>query len=129
MSKRKINEILKDVEVKKAFLKDYDYLIMKDDKKYHLKIIKVNSSSILSINSKIIWEIKYGRHSGVSFKTSSNSFVDLKNFNTLDNKIIVFKSRPFKILKYLNESDLKDISGSKKINDIQIFNCLNELKI
>jgi|LGOV01.1.fsa_nt_gb hypothetical protein len=129
MSKKKIIEVLGNADVKKVFFKDYDYIINKDDKKYHLKIIRVNSSSILTINSKIIWEIKYGKHSGVSFKTSSNTFINLKKFNLLENKIIVFKEKPYKLLRYVNESELVDISDSMKINNIIVFNNINDLKI
>ncbi len=129
MSKKKIIEVLGNADVKKVFFKDYDYIINKDDKKYHLKIIRVNSSSILTINSKIIWEIKYGKHSGVSFKTSSNTFINLKKFNLLENKIIVFKEKPYKLLRYVNESELVDISDSMKINNIIVFNNISDLKI
>ncbi len=129
MSKKKIIEVLGNVEVKKAFFKEYDYIIFKDDKKYFVKVIRVNSSSILTINSKTMWEIKYGKHSGISFKTSSNVFVDLKKFSLLENKIIIFKEKPYKLLKYVNESELVDISENKKINDITIFNNINDLEI
>ncbi len=129
MSKKKIIEVLGNVEVKKAFFKEYDYIIFKDDKKYFVKVIRVNSSSILTINSKTMWEIKYGKHSGISFKTSSNVFVDLKKFSLLENKIIIFKEKPYKLLKYVNESELVDISENKKINDITIVNNINDLEI
>jgi hypothetical protein len=71
-----------------------------------------------------MWEIKYGKQVGSRFNTTSTKLINLKNFQTLNNKMIVFKAQPYKIYKHINESDLIDISDSKEIFGITLFESL-----
>ncbi|AIO18565.1 hypothetical protein KQ51_00685 [Candidatus Izimaplasma bacterium HR1] len=129
MSKKKLQSYFPNGKASKGFFKPYDYLLSNDDKDYYIKTLQVNENSILSINSKYVWEVKTGRISGINFKTSSKNLIDMKGFNELPNKIIVFKGEPYKILKYINESEVIDISNSKEINGIKIFNNIEEIII
>ena len=129
MSKKLLQEKFKDAIVQKALFKEYDYKIIKDNKTYHIKVLNVHSRTILSINSKYIWEIRLGKAVGLSFKTASTNRLNMSEFNKLSNKIIVFKSQPYKLLKYINESEVLDISGSSEIFDIKIFNQLKDVNL
>lgn len=118
---------LENASIKRVFFKPYNYVIEYSGQTYYVKQIKVHNNSILSINSKITWQIKYGKSDGVRFKTSSTELVDMSSFQKLQNKIVVFKDVPHKILKYINESDVIDISNEKEIHDIKIFPSLRSL--
>ena len=127
MSKKILQEKFSNGTVIKAFLKPYDYILKIDNVNHYIKVLRVNRNSILSINSKYVWEVKTGKVSGINFKTTHKTRLDMKEFNKLSNKIIVFKNQPYKILKYINESEVIDISGTKDIFDIKIFNNIKEV--
>jgi hypothetical protein len=129
MSKKILKAIFPEAQIKKVFFHTYDYDLIKDHEVFHIKILNVNKNTILSINSKFIWEIKTGKPSGISFKTTSSTLINLKEFNKKKNKIIVFKEKPYKILKYINESEVVNISNQKEINDIKIFNSFKEIDL
>lgn len=107
--------------VKKGFLKPYTYQVTHQDKTYHILVLKVHRSKIVTVNSKYIWNIKSGSISGIHFKTSSSHLVSLKEFLALENPVIVFRSRPYKTLKYLNESDVIDISNESDVYGIPVY--------
>ena len=115
--------------VKRVLFKEYQYKLIMDQLTYHIKVLPVSSNTILTINSKHIWNIKRGRADGVSFKTGSSTLIYLNEFNKLPNKIIVFKSKPYKLLKHLNESDIVDVSSSALIGDIKIFWNMKDIKL
>ncbi len=129
MSKKILKEIFPDSRIKKVFFDSYDYKIINDSKTTHIRMLNVNRNTILSINSKFIWEIKTGKPSGISFKTSSSTLINLKDFNKQKNKVIIFKEKPYKILKYINESEVINISNHKEINNIRIFNSFKEIDL
>lgn len=127
MSKKIIQEKYPNAVVKKAFLKDYNFEVIIDGVSHYIKKLPISRNTILTINSKHIWNIKKGRADGVSFKTGSSTLIKINEFNKLTNKIIVFNSQPYKILKYLNESDIIDISNDTEINEIRIFNSFKKI--
>lgn len=122
MSKTILQNLFPTATIKRKFFKEYTYDLTLDGTIYHILKINIHKNTILSINSKNIWEVKYGKADGPNFKTNSKELINLKKFNALENKIIVFKEKPYKILKYLNESDIIDISNEKVIFDNLIFN-------
>lgn len=126
--KSTLKDVFPNSVIKKKYFSCYDYEIVSGDKIYHLKKLNVNSSSILNINSQYFWEIKKGRLSGSNFKTSSKKLIDMRDFVDFDHKIVVFRSKPFKIFKYINESEIVDVSNVKEINDILIFNSVKAIK-
>lgn len=128
MRKREIIKNLKEkYEVKVKYFKEYDLEVFSKSKTYYIKVLNVSATHQITVNSKLIWNIKKGKIDGIKFNTIDSVFLNLKEFNKLDNKIIVFTNKPFKILKALNESDLIDISNESKINDISITYDILEL--
>lgn len=117
-------EPVADMVLKRKFFKDYTYLAMRGDIKHHILVLPVTSNSILTINSKYHWEIKYGKQDGSRFVTRNSKLINLKNFMTLPNRIIVFKGKPHKILKHINECDIVDISESDEIFGIKLFDSM-----
>ena len=129
MIKKSLQEKFPGAKVRKVLFADYDFKLDFDNKTYHIKILNINRSTILSINSKIIWELNKGKAVGINFKTSSKTLIDMKPFNKLSNKILVFRNKPYKILKFINESEVVDISNSNEIFDILIFNSIKEMTV
>jgi len=129
MSKKILKEKFPTAKIKKVLFGDCDYELSIDNITYHIKLLNVNKHTILSINSKHIWQVKIGKAIGINFKTSSSKLIDLKSFNKLPNKIICFKDEPYKILRFINESEVVDISDTKAISDIKIYNSLKEITV
>ena len=129
MSKKILKDKFPTANIKKVLFGDCDYKLSIDGTTYHIKLLNVNKNSILSINSKHIWQVKLGKAVGINFKTSSSKLIDLKSFNKLPNKIICFKDEPYKILRFINESEVVDISDIKEISDIKIYNSLKEITV
>ena len=128
MRKREIiRNLRKHYNVNTKLFSEYDFEVVTDKKSYFVKVLNVTSDYQVTINSKKIWDLKKGNVSGIRFKTVSSSLVNLEDFNKLDNKVIVFISKPYKVLKALNESDLLDISEVKVVNNIFITSNIEEL--
>lgn len=127
MIKKYLLEKYPSAVLKKVFFKEYNYLVVHDKKEYHIKVLNVNKNTILSINSKYVWEITKGKVSGIRFSTISKTLIDMRVFNKFTNKIIIFKSTPYKILKIVNESEVIDISDTTQIFDINIYHSINEI--
>lgn len=129
MIKNTLQDRFPKATIKRVLFKDYNFIVTDNRKEYHIKILNVNKNSILSINSKHIWEIKKGKVNGIKFKTISKTLIDMRSFNKLSNKVILFRNKPYKILKFINESEVVDISDSKEIFDIKIYNSIKEMNI
>ena len=110
--------------LKRKYFKEYTYLAKIDDKQYYILCLPVTERSILTINSQYMWEIKYGKQDGVRFRTNKKMLVDLNEFQKFKNKIIVFKSKPYKMYKHVNESDIDDISGIEEVFGIKLFDSI-----
>lgn len=110
-----------DVTVKKAWFKPYQYTVQIEDTTYHVKVLPVSSRHILTINSKYVWNIKTGSVKGLQYKTHRSQLIDMRPLLTCSNPVVVFKARPYKILQYLNESDIIDISGKSSVHGIPFY--------
>lgn len=124
-------ELIKDLRVKydvkiKRF-GDFDFEIITSTKSFHVKVLNITVNHQITINSKLIWDIKRGKIKGIKFNTISSELLNLKEFNKLENKIVFLTNSPYKLLKALNESDLKDISNELIVNDIFITSNILEL--
>jgi hypothetical protein len=128
MRKREIGKNLKQYfNVKSKFLGDYDFKVDGNTKSYYIKVLNITDNHQVTINSKLIWSLKKGKIKGIKFNTISSELLNLKEFNKLENKIIIMTNKPYKLLKALNESDLKDISDEKIVNNIFITSDFIEL--
>jgi len=128
MRKREIIKKLKRIyKIKTKSLGVYDFEVITDNKSYFVKIINITNNYQVTINSKIIWDLKKGTINGIRFKAVSSNLISLKEFNKLENKVVIFTSKPYKVLKVLNESDLLDISNEKTVNDIFITSKIEDL--
>jgi len=117
----KLQNELPNFKVVNGFLKPYTYKLQNDQTTFHILVLKVGRSNMVTVNSKSIWNIKMGRIDGIRFVTSSSKLIHLKDFLSLENPIIVYRNKPYKTLKYLNESDVVDISDVFEVNGITLF--------
>jgi hypothetical protein len=128
MRKKEIlKKLKKHYNVNVKLFGEYDFEVVTESKTYYLKVLNITVNHQVTINSKIIWNLKKGVINGIRFKTASSSLLNLEEFNKLDNKIIVFTSKPFKVLKALNESDLLDISDTNEVNETFFTSDIEEL--
>jgi len=97
--------------VKKTFFKPYDFL----DDSYYYKSISTSSSSILTFNSKNFLVIKYGQVKGLRFKVLREVQIDLSKIPSDKPLCLLLKKRPYKLLQYVNESEVVDVSEKESI--------------
>ena len=129
MGLKELKEKYPNASIKKVLFKDHNYEMNANGTTYYIKFIKAHDSSIVTVNSKYVWEVKYGKGEGINFKTTNKVRVDMKSFMKLKNRIVVFRNKPYKILQYINESEVVDISQDKVVHDIKMFNRLEEIDI
>ena len=128
MRKRElIRNIKEKYQVNIKYFGDYDFEVKGSLESYFVKVLNITENHQITINSKVIWNLKKGKIKGIKFNTTSSKFIHLKEFNKYKNKIIVFTSKPYKILKALNESDLIDISTDSLVNDIYFTSNINDI--
>lgn len=114
--------------LKKAWFKPYTHTITVQDTTYHIYQLSVTPHNQLTIHSKHIWNLQSGKVDGVRYITRSKRLINLSSFHALPNPLYLFKNKPYKILKYINESDIIDISDQTEINGIPIFYSIEQLK-
>ncbi|QMS84569.1 hypothetical protein [Candidatus Xianfuyuplasma coldseepsis] len=107
--------------VKRKYFGTYTYQITKDNLTYHVLVLPTSRSHLVTINSKYIWNIKSGAIQGARFVTRSVKTIKMNEFLKLQNPIVVFKNSPYKILKYINESEVVDITTSLDAHDLTIL--------
>lgn len=128
MKKKEIIKYLVDTyQAKKARFKEYDVSFVKDGEEYMVKIFNTNSSNQVTINSTIIWGIQNGKVDRSRYKTTSRRLIEMKEFQKHKNKIVLFTDKPFKVLKYLNESDLRDITDLREVHGIRYYYEVSEM--
>lgn len=108
-------------QVKRVWFKPYQYQVTHNENTYHVKVLPVSTRHIVTINSKYVWNIKTGSVKGLQYKTHRSNLIDMRPLLQYSNPIVVFKSRPYKILQYLNESDIIDISSQSSVHSIPFF--------
>ena len=116
MNKRKLYKYLKnDFDIKKA-KGPYDFDLVINGKTHRVLVMKTTPKCQVTLNSLIVWEVACGRVDGLRFIKTQKMLVRLDEFQKLDNKIVYLTEKPFRILKYLNESDIIDVTDNIKPN-------------
>ena len=123
-----VKKLRSEYEVNTKLFGIYDFEIVKESKSYYVKVLNITKNHQITVNSKLIWNIKRGRVDGIKFNTISSDLLNLSEFNKLENKIIVLTNKPYRLLKALNESDLKDISEESVVNEIFVTSDFLRLK-
>lgn len=122
-----VKKALPNCIVKKGLLKSYTYKITCNDKIHHILVLPVNKYHIVTVNSKYIWNIKSGSVNGIQFKTNASHLLQLQEFMAYENPMISYKQPPYKTLKYLNESDVIDISNQDEVYGIPVFQSVEKM--
>ena len=129
MTRREIMKRLKlSYDCSKKENSSSDVVITYCDTKYRVLIIKVSTSTQVTINSKIVWELKKGKLDGIRFVAVDSVLLNLKTFMESKNKIIIFTNKPYKVLKVLNESEVKDISNDSNVYDVNFVHDLAKIR-
>jgi hypothetical protein len=115
-------------QIKKVRFKPFQYIITYNNKTYHVLQINLSSSNQLTIHSKHVWNIQYGRVDGARYKTRGKKLLYLDRFHQLENPIYYLKNKPYRILQYINESDIVDISAQHSIHGIPLFYSLQSIE-
>ncbi len=129
VTKRHIKKYLKKSYLtRKKHNNSHDLIIRTRDCECHVKIMKASSNTQVTINSKEVWEFKRGRVNGLRFKEYSKTLYDISRFMELENRIIILTNKPYRIYKYINESEVVDVSNEICIYNTSVTSDLSEIK-
>ena len=127
MNKKQLFKELKtQFDITKTKQKDYDFDLQIDDTLYKILVLKSSSNTQITINSVKIWEIARGTKNGIRFKKSVSNLYDITSFSQYENKIVFLTNPPYRVLRYLNESDIVIVQPNELVNGIRIINSINE---
>ncbi len=122
MTKRQLlKKIKSEYIVEKRKENSYDIVILLNGKKIYVKILNISLNTILSLNSKYVWELKKGKISGIRFITYSSNIINLKDFMKKENKVVILTKMPYKIFRQINESDIEDVTNEKLVNNVLLI--------
>lgn len=128
MTKR---EVIKNLKSNYVCLKrensSHDLVLKRNNLEYKVLILSVSGNTQITINSKIVWELKKGRLNGIRFKGSFPVLHDLERFMQYENKVIIFTNKPYRVLKVINESEVEDISEDSKVYDTNLIYDLEKI--
>ena len=129
VTKRQIKKYLKkNYKTRKKHNNSHDLIIRTRDCECHIKIMRTSSNTQVTINSKEIWEFKRGRVNGLRFKEYSKTLHDIGNFMELENNIIILTNKPYRIYKYVNESEVIDVSNELIVYNTSLISNLSDIK-
>lgn len=129
MNKRKLLKVLStQFDINKTKAKDYDFDMVYMGIEYRIKILCIPKNAQLTVNSSTVWEIGKGKLDGIRFIKSSSDLYRFNGFSKFKNKVVLLSEEPYKILKYVNESDLIDISQEIYIDDIILIRNLKQFQ-
>ncbi len=122
MKKRQIIETLKqEYQTLKKEDASHQLIVLLNGKKVYVKIVNISANAIFSFNSKTVWEIKKGKISGIRFIQTSSTFLKTETFMDKTDKVIIFTTRPYKILRQINEADIEDVSEQAMVNGVLVI--------
>jgi len=119
MNKRQLfKKLSEDFDIKKTKNSSYDFDLVINDTQYSLWVIPVTKNTQVTFNSHKIWELSKGKIDGIRFHKTSKTLLHLNGFTSKENKVVYLTNKPYRKLKYLNESDIIDVSDETIIHDI-----------
>ncbi len=101
----------------------YDITIENDEFLMYIRLVKLPKDSIVTVNSKSTWQLKYGKRKQKREYLSSrflNEIVPFLNFNPTSEekkiiRLVLFYPTCDMILKYLNESEIKEVKTTDTV--------------
>ncbi|MCF7926563.1 MAG: hypothetical protein K9L74_03220 [Candidatus Izimaplasma sp.] len=128
MTKRQlIKKLQKKYDVKRTRFKPYDLILHYNTESYHIKILRITPTDQLTINSKYVWNRQKGKRDGARFIVKRNDLIYMNKVFKQSNPIILCTNKPFKVLKYINESEVINISEKKVIHKIPFLSSISDI--
>lgn len=129
MTKRQVMKYLTDhYHGKKVNFGDHDFEFTKRGRVFHLVFLKIGQNAQLTVNSKTHFEVSVGKRDGIRFIKRQSTLYDFRKFFTKKNKIVFLLGKPFRMLQYLNESDIIDISDQTIVHDYRLFHSFKDFE-
>ena len=126
MKKRELINYLKDNHTFTYGKTPFQYQTVIDGVTYNILFIKANEHKQITINSPKVIEVANGRLNGVRYQKRGSIFYRWTDKETP--VLFCLQGSPYRILKYINENEVVDISGEKKIHNIHIIQSLNDFQ-
>lgn len=121
MKKKEIKQLFKEYQIKKTKRLEFDY----EFNGSYIKLLNTNSNTQLTINSPTVYQIHTGKVDGIRF-VRKNSVIT--RFKKTDKLILVLLNKPYRILKYINENEVVDISNEEIAHGIKMVSTINQLE-
>ena len=121
MKKREVKKLLKEHNINKSKRLEFDYEV----NDAFIKLLSTNTNTQLTINSPTVYEIQSGKLDGIRFIRKSSV---LSRFKKTDKVILVLLQKPYRVLKYINENEVVDISTETSAHNMTIVHTLEQLE-
>lgn len=122
------------LKLTKAKHKDYNYTLEDDKSIFYIRILEMQKSSCITVNHKTTWSLTWGGSRSnpgkrLPYQRYANELIEFLKDEYVSKKsvfkiVLVYKESG-KILKYINESELKDVTLKDDAYGIKIINYTN----
>jgi len=127
MNKRKTMKYLTEhYRGKKVNFGTHDFEVTTNGETYNIVFVKVGPNAQLTVNSPTHFEVVVGKLDGIRFIKRQSTLYDFTEFSHRSNKIVYLLGTPFRMLQYLNESDIIEITGQTSVHGYKIFNSVKD---
>ena len=119
---KKINQIKEenhyDFELKKSKIDGSDFVLIKDNKRYLIKVLIVKAGCDLQINNIETFVIYNGNNNNGKGLSDMHTFMTSKQ----DNRILILSSQAKTIKKVINESEMIMVDSNTNIYNTKLIN-------
>lgn len=137
---KEIDSLLNDISlvhnltVKKVKHNDYHYVLEDEDNIYYIRVLEVSSPACVTVNCKTTWSLTWGGAKNNPGKRYPNQRYVNELIEFLKDeyqsskkiiKIVLLYKECEKILKYINESELKEVTIKEDAYGIKALNYTN----
>lgn len=102
------------------------WLQVENKESYQILFIKTNEHKQVTINSPKVIEIANGKLDGVRYQKKSSFFYRWTDPSV--RVLLCLSDSPYRILKYINENEVIDISTEQNIHNITIVRDISDIQ-
>lgn len=126
MKRKELLKYLKENHTVSNGRSPFQYQVEINNTVYNLLFIKTNEHKQVTINSPKVVEVASGKLDGVRYQKRSSIFYRWSDQN--QHVLLCLSHSPYRILKYINENEVVDISSEKHIHNIQIIRSIHDIQ-
>ena len=112
--------------VKRSRKQPFHYTLTTENETYNVFIFKISDTHQLTINSPKVIELAKGKLYGIKYKKTNSMLYRWDDKST--KVIIILLETPYRILKYINENEIVDISKNNIVHNISLIHSISDIQ-